>query len=41
MARETHAIPGAQFMDPAVLARIGNLELISRARQAASPAAEP
>jgi uncharacterized protein (DUF58 family) len=31
MARETHAIPGAQFMDPAVLARIGNLELVSRA----------
>src|SRR5262245_41974403 len=31
MARETHAVPGAQFMDPAVLARIGNLELISRA----------
>jgi uncharacterized protein (DUF58 family) len=31
MAVEVHAIPGAQFMDPAVLARIGNLELISRA----------
>ena len=31
MARETHAIPGARFMDPAVLARIGNLELVSRA----------
>ena len=31
MAAEVHAIPGAQFMDPAVLARIGNLELISRA----------
>ena len=31
MARETHAVPGAQFMDPAVLARIGNLEPISRA----------
>jgi uncharacterized protein (DUF58 family) len=31
MARETHAVPGAQFMDPAVLARIGNLELVSRA----------
>jgi uncharacterized protein (DUF58 family) len=29
--RETHAIPGARFMDPAVLARIGNLELVSRA----------
>ena len=25
------AIPGARFMDPAVLARIGNLELVSRA----------
>ena len=24
-------IPGARFMDPAVLARIGNLELVSRA----------
>jgi len=31
MAVETHAIPGALFMDPAVLARIGNLELVSRA----------
>ena len=29
--REIHAIPGAQFMDPVVLARIGNLELVSRA----------
>src|SRR5499426_1135231 len=25
------AVPGARFMDPAVLARIGNLELVSRA----------
>src|SRR4026208_890830 len=25
------AIPGARFMDPAVLARIGNLELVARA----------
>ena len=25
------AIPGARFMDPSVLARIGNLELVSRA----------
>ena len=25
------AIPGARFMDPVVLARIGNLELVSRA----------
>ena len=24
-------VPGARFMDPAVLARIGNLELVSRA----------
>jgi uncharacterized protein (DUF58 family) len=24
------AIPGAQFVDPAVLARIGNLELVAR-----------
>ena len=31
MAVEVHAIPGAQFMDPAVLARIGNLELVARA----------
>src|SRR5688572_11870127 len=31
MATEIHAIPGARFMDPAVLARIGNLELVSRA----------
>ena len=31
MAVEIHAIPGARFMDPAVLARIGNLELVSRA----------
>jgi uncharacterized protein (DUF58 family) len=31
MARETHAIPGARFMDPVVLARIGNLELVARA----------
>ena len=30
MAVETHAIPGARFMDPVVLARIGNLELVSR-----------
>ena len=31
MAVETHGIPGARFMDPVVLARIGNLELVSRA----------
>jgi uncharacterized protein (DUF58 family) len=31
VAVEIHAIPGARFMDPAVLARIGNLELVSRA----------
>src|SRR3954465_7650513 len=31
MAVETHAIPGARFIDPKVLARIGNLELVSRA----------
>src|SRR3954464_14202671 len=31
MGVELHAIPGARFMDPAVLARIGNLELVSRA----------
>src|ERR1044072_6961811 len=31
MAVEVHAIPGARFMDPAGLARIGNLELVSRA----------
>ena len=30
MAVEIHAIPGARFMDPAVLARIGNLELVAR-----------
>jgi uncharacterized protein (DUF58 family) len=28
--RETHGVSGARFMDPAVLARIGNLELVSR-----------
>ena len=27
---ETHAIPGARFVDPQVLARIGNLELLAR-----------
>ena len=31
MAVEIHAIPGVRFMDPVVLARIGNLELVSRA----------
>ena len=25
------AVPGARFMDPVVLARIGNLDLVSRA----------
>src|SRR5688572_29816484 len=30
MAGQPHAVPGARFMDPAVLARIGNLELVSR-----------
>src|SRR5881398_2611329 len=28
---QTQAIPGARFLDPAVLARIGNLELVARA----------
>jgi uncharacterized protein (DUF58 family) len=27
---ETHAIPGARFVDPTVLSRIGNLELLAR-----------
>ncbi len=31
MAQETHAVAGARFMDPAVLGRIGNLELVARA----------
>ena len=31
MSTETHEIPGARFMDPKVLARIGNLELVSNA----------
>jgi uncharacterized protein (DUF58 family) len=31
VAQEIHAISGARFLDPAVLARIGNLELVSRA----------
>jgi uncharacterized protein (DUF58 family) len=31
MAQEIHAVTGARFMDPAVLGRIGNLELVSRA----------
>src|SRR4029079_3613617 len=31
MSTETHEIPGARFMDPKVLARIGNLELVSHA----------
>ena len=30
-ARTPAAVPGARFMDPVVLARIGNLELVSRA----------
>ena len=30
MAQEIHAVTGARFMDPVVLARIGNLELVSR-----------
>ncbi len=30
MALETHAIPGARFVDPQVLARIRNLELLAR-----------
>ena len=30
-SHEASAIPGARFMDPAVLARIGNLELVARA----------
>jgi len=31
MSTETREIPGARFMDPKVLARIGNLELVSHA----------
>jgi uncharacterized protein (DUF58 family) len=31
MAQDFQAISGARFMDPAVLARIGNLELVARA----------
>src|SRR5262245_7394602 len=31
MAQDFQASPGARFMDPVVLARIGNLELVSRA----------
>jgi hypothetical protein len=31
MAQDFQAIPGARFMDPVVLARIGNLELVARA----------
>jgi hypothetical protein len=31
LAHSQSAIPGARFMDPSVLARIGNLELVSRA----------
>src|SRR5438876_9685578 len=27
---ETHALPGARFVDPKILARIGNLELLAR-----------
>src|SRR5947208_14999570 len=27
---EQHAIPGARFVDPKILARIGNLELLAR-----------
>jgi uncharacterized protein (DUF58 family) len=30
LALETHAIPGARFVDPTVLARIRNLELLAR-----------
>ena len=30
-ARTPTAVPGARFMDPVVLARIGNLDLVSRA----------
>ena len=29
--QEIHAVPGARFMDPVVLARIGNLDLVSKA----------
>ena len=29
-ATETQAIPGARFVDPKILARIGNLEIIAR-----------
>src|SRR5438093_3228036 len=27
---ETHALPGARFVDPKILSRIGNLELLAR-----------
>src|SRR5512132_3099218 len=27
---ETHTIPGARFVDPSILSRIGNLELMAR-----------
>src|SRR3954468_22286445 len=30
MALQTHSIPGARFVDPTVLARIRNLELLAR-----------
>jgi uncharacterized protein (DUF58 family) len=30
IASEIHAVPGSRFLDPAVLARIGNLELVAR-----------
>ena len=30
MTHGTHAIPGARFVDPKILARIGNLELLAR-----------
>jgi uncharacterized protein (DUF58 family) len=30
MSGSTHSIPGARFVDPKVLARIGNLELVAR-----------
>jgi len=30
IASEFHAVPGSRFLDPAVLARIGNLDLVAR-----------
>ena len=35
-AHTPSTVPGARFMDPVVLARIGNLDLVSRARRPAT-----